>query len=74
MYKPLAKDSLGSHSIEKANKDLLGKWLWRVGEPSQGLWRQLLLRKYNLDNVGWRMAGSDNKASGILEVCSFCEG
>ena len=31
----LTKGGLGIRSIEKVNKALLEKWLWRVGEPDR---------------------------------------
>ena len=34
--KTLAQGGLGIHSIEKVNKALLGKWLWRVGIQAKG--------------------------------------
>ena len=63
--KPLAHGGLGIRSIEKVNKALLGKWLWRVGNPGQGFWRRLLLCKYKLGNGGWCIPNQDNKVSGL---------
>ena len=51
--KPLTQGNLGIRSIEKMNKVLLGKWLWRVGDSSQGSWRPILMDKYKMGRVGW---------------------
>lgn len=50
---PLTQGKLGIHSIEQMNKVLLGKWLWRVGDLSQGLWRPILIDKYKIGRDGW---------------------
>lgn len=39
------KGGLSIRSIEKVNNARLGKWLWRVGEHDQELWRQILIKK-----------------------------
>ena len=69
---PIDKGGLGICSIEKVNKVLLGKWLWRVGETDQGLWRKILLKKYNLGNDGWWVPGHGYKASDIWKS-TFCQ-
>ena len=63
--KPFAQGGLGIRSIEKVNKALLGKWLWRVGDPKQGLWKRILICKYDLANMGWNVSSRDYKASGF---------
>lgn len=35
------------------NLALLGKWLWRLGNDSEGLWKQLLAGKYGVSRNGW---------------------
>ena len=63
--KPTEQVGLGIRSIEKVNKALLGKWLWRIGESYQGLWRQILISKYKLDDDGWCVPGQMFKATGF---------
>lgn len=46
----------GGHSIRaprKMNSALLGSWLWRLGDISDGLWKSILIKKYGLENSGW---------------------
>ena len=62
---PISQGGLGVRLIEKVNKALLGKWLWRVGEPDGRLWRQILISKYQLGNEGWCVPNKDYKISGI---------
>ena len=54
------------------NHALLGKWLWWVGEGLDGLWRQVLERKYGLLRDGWEVKDASTKSSalwkGILSV------
>ena len=50
--KHIAQGGLGIHSIENMNKALLGKWLWRVGNSTQGLWRRILINKYKVGRDG----------------------
>ena len=63
---------LGVRPIKKMNQALLGKWLWRIRDGSQGLWRQVLERKYNLLRHGWDAQDSPWNSSaiwkGILSV------
>ena len=62
---PLAQGGLGIRSIEKVNKALLGKWLWRIGDPSNRLWKRIFFCKYRLDNDGWCVPGQPYNVSGI---------
>eukprot|EP00268_Persea_americana_P001290 TRINITY_DN10388_c0_g2_i3.p1 TRINITY_DN10388_c0_g2~~TRINITY_DN10388_c0_g2_i3.p1 ORF type:complete len:137 (+),score=20.28 TRINITY_DN10388_c0_g2_i3:878-1288(+) len=54
------------------NQALLGKWLWRIGDGSQGLWRQVLEKKYKLPRHGWDVQDPPWNSSaiwkGILSV------
>lgn len=47
---PDACGGLGIQSLALMNEALLGKWLWRLGESSQGLWRRIIVDKYMVDN------------------------
>ena len=38
---------------------LLGKWLWRLGDRSEGLWRKVLMVKYGNQKDGWEI--KDNR-------------
>eukprot|EP00268_Persea_americana_P069712 TRINITY_DN9968_c1_g1_i1.p1 TRINITY_DN9968_c1_g1~~TRINITY_DN9968_c1_g1_i1.p1 ORF type:complete len:126 (+),score=10.55 TRINITY_DN9968_c1_g1_i1:2296-2673(+) len=65
MYVNLSQGGLGICSVEKVNKALLGKWLWRVGELGQGLWKELIICKYKLGNNGWCVPIQANRISGL---------
>ena len=47
IYKP-KEGGLGIRPLKQMNQALLDNWLWRIGDGSEGLWRQVLERKYNL--------------------------
>ena len=63
--KPIAQGGLGIRSIENMNKALLGKWLWRVVNATQGLWRQILINKYKAGRDGWCILDDSYKSSGL---------
>lgn len=33
-------------SMRNVSKEMLGKWLWRLGMKFQGLWRHIVVEKY----------------------------
>ena len=51
--KPIVHDGLGIRSMEHMKKSLFGKWLWRLGNSVQGLWRQIIVDKYKVQREGW---------------------
>ena len=69
--KPTAHGGLGIQSIENMNKSLIGKWLWRLGNSVQGLWRQIIVDKYKVQRKGWYIPNLHYKASGIWKS-AFC--
>ena len=63
VYKPIAHGELGILSIVKMNKSLLGKWLWRMDNSVQRLWRQIIVDKYKVGREGWSVPDLNHKAS-----------
>ena len=61
---PLAQRGLGIRLIEKVNKAVLGKWLWRMGGPSYSLWKKILSCKYRLDSGSWCAPSQNYNVSG----------
>ena len=63
---------LGIRRLRQRNQALLGKWLWSIGGGTDGLWRQVLEKKYGLPRNGWDLLDLPNKSStiwrGILSV------
>ena len=46
---PLSSGGLGIRNLKTFNAALLGKWLWRFGQKSDALWRQVIKAKYGCD-------------------------
>jgi hypothetical protein len=51
--KPKEDGGLGFRPLRLMNQALLGKWLWRIGEISNSLWKRILLAKYGARRNGW---------------------
>lgn len=51
--KSMEEGDLGIRSLKELNATLLGKWLWRLGDGSASLWKQLLIYKYDISRNGW---------------------
>ena len=43
---------LGIRSLRHMNQVLLGKWLWRLGDETKGLWRTVVMEKYGYQRGG----------------------
>ena len=50
---PIQNGGLGVKDIQRFNKALLGKWLWRFGMERDALWRQVVAAKYGSNWGGW---------------------
>lgn len=51
--KPKREGGLGIRPLKLMNAALLGKWLWRLGEDCDGLWKQILVTKHDILRDGW---------------------
>ena len=49
------KGRLGVKSLAILNRALLGKWLWRFANDSEGIWRRLICTNYGEESHGWRL-------------------
>ena len=65
MCKPLSQGGLCIRSIEKVNKALFGKWLWRVGELGQGLCQKIIIGKCKVGIGAWCVPFQANKIFGL---------
>ena len=54
---------LGIRPLKSLNQALLGKWLWRLGDESEGLWRNILLAKYKVRRNGWDISTPPQRCS-----------
>lgn len=44
---------LGIKPLKLMNQAFLGKWLWRLRDGSDSLWRDIVLAKYKVGRNGW---------------------
>lgn len=62
---------MGLKSLKEMNLALLGKWLWRIGDDSHGLWKQVVFSKYDLfskydtSRDGWFIRDAIPRDSGL---------
>ena len=63
--KPKLEGGLGIRPLREMNRALLGKWLWRLGNESEGLWRDILLAKYGGSRDGWDFHHASYRSSNI---------
>lgn len=68
---PISSGGLGIRSIRTLTRALLGKWLLRLGDNSQGLWHRLILAKYRIANSGWMVPEVCYRASGMWKSILF---
>ena len=54
---------MGIKSLTGMNEASLGKWLWRLGDKSKGLWTKVLMAKYGNQRDGWETKDSRYKFS-----------
>ncbi|RVW81120.1 hypothetical protein CK203_044688 [Vitis vinifera] len=47
------KGGLGSRSLVALNKALLGKWSWKFAVERNSLWKQVIIKKYGVEEGGW---------------------
>ena len=57
--------NLGIRSLKELNATLHGKWLWRLGDGLAGLWKQLLICKYDISRNGWDVRSAMARCSGL---------
>lgn len=63
--KPKEEGGLGIRPLKQMNQALWRKWLWRIGEESDGLWRQVLEMKYGLSRNGWDIQDATKLVSSL---------
>ena len=47
------KGGLGVRNLSNLNRALLGKWSWRFTKERGTLWKQVIIRKYGVEEGGW---------------------
>ena len=47
------KGGLGVRNLYNLNRALLGKWSWCFTEKRETLWKQVISRKYEVEEGGW---------------------
>eukprot|EP00268_Persea_americana_P068371 TRINITY_DN9519_c0_g1_i11.p1 TRINITY_DN9519_c0_g1~~TRINITY_DN9519_c0_g1_i11.p1 ORF type:complete len:140 (+),score=16.18 TRINITY_DN9519_c0_g1_i11:470-889(+) len=63
--------SLGLRPLRNMNQALLGRWLGRLGEESDGLWRSILIAKYRVRRNGWDTSPPSQGCSTLWKgICS----
>ena len=63
--KPKKEGGLGIRALKKLNSALLGKWLWRIGDETEGLWKEVISTKYDISRNGWFVQDPSTCSSGL---------
>ena len=62
------EEGLGIRSLSTFNKALLGKWLWRFANENDPLWKQIITRKYDLQEGGCSQGVRDRYGMGVWKT------
>lgn len=68
----LEEGCLGIRPLVAVNQALIGKWIWSLADESNGVWRLVLISKYQLPSLGWRIPCSNARASGFWRGVWSC--
>ena len=47
------KGGLGVRCLSKINRAFLGKWSWHFAEERGTLWKQVISKKFGVEEGGW---------------------
>ena len=56
---------LGIRALKKLNLALLGIWLWRSGDETEGLWKEVITSKYGISRDGWLLKDRSPRYYGL---------
>lgn len=62
---PKIEGGLGLRLLRLMNNALLGKWLWRIGDDTNSLWKQIIVAKYGVKRDRWDVDGPLNRCLSI---------
>lgn len=68
--KLVEKGGLEIRPLRVMNSTLLDKWMWRLGDSSEGLWKSMLIDKYSLVSNGWRVSLVSRRSSSFWRSIS----
>ena len=64
---------MGIRNLAIFNKALLGKWLWRLANENESLWKQIISSNYDLQEGGWCSKGvRDRYGVGVWKAMRNC--
>ena len=56
---------MGLRSLKEMDLTSLGKWMWRIGDDSHGLWKQAIPSEYDTSRDGWFIQDPIPRFSGL---------
>lgn len=59
----------GFRPLKLMNRSLLGKWLWGIGDSSEGVWKRIILAKYGVGGLGQDIPDGNFNASAFWRSC-----
>lgn len=65
LEKQKSEGGLGFKAFKSMNQALLDKWLWRIGERGDSLWKQVLVAKYKVLRDGWEIQNPNYQSSNL---------